>query len=62
MIVSDHGCLEVKTKPVNLIQIDKVLDENDVEMMLDRGTMAALYPKPGKQDKVSNNQIVHVIN
>lgn len=54
VLVSDHGMLQVQSKKESaiLIDIDDYLDENDVEKMLDRGSMSLIIPKPNKEDKI----------
>ena len=54
VLVSDHGMLQVQSKRESsiLIDIDDYLDENDVEKMLDRGSMSLITPKKNKEDKI----------
>lgn len=55
MVVSDHGMLSVDVehkKDTQLIDMEKIVDQDDVEVMLDRGSTAFLIPKEGRLDKV----------
>lgn len=49
-------------KDTKLIDIDTILDPNDVQVMLDRGSTSFLYPMPGKEDKVSVSVCLGTIN
>jgi len=54
-VVSDHGMIDVDAenkKDTKLIDIETILDPNDVQVMLDRGSTSFLYPMAGKEDKV----------
>ncbi|UYV73390.1 ENPP6 [Cordylochernes scorpioides] len=52
MVVSDHGMVATSPDTVRPINIEKALDLDDIHLMLDRGPLAMLLPKPGKIDKV----------
>lgn len=53
MVVSDHGMIEIdEKKNTELINIETIIDSNDIEVMLDRGTTSFLIPKPHKEKKV----------
>jgi len=55
VVVSDHGMVNVdpeNKKDTELIDIEKIVDQNDIDVMLDRGSTAFLIPKEGKIDKV----------
>lgn len=54
MVVSDHGMLDVYSpKEVKTIDIETILNASDIQVMLDRGSLSFLIPKPGKLEKVS---------
>lgn len=54
LLVSDHGMLDVQSKKHKtiLIDIENYLDENDVEVMLDRGSISMIIPKANKEEKI----------
>ena len=54
VLVSDHGMLNVLSKKEKaiLIDIDDYVNEDDVEMMLDRGSMAFIIPKKDREEKI----------
>lgn len=61
MVVSDHGMLNVDTdkkKDTTLIDIEKIVDQDDIDVMLDRGSTAFLIPKEGRIDKVRSRQLI----
>ncbi|XP_054162379.1 glycerophosphocholine cholinephosphodiesterase ENPP6-like [Oppia nitens] len=53
VVVSDHGMIEVdESKNTKMINIENIVDANDVEVMLDRGTTSFIIPKPNKETKI----------
>ena len=53
VVVSDHGMVEIdENKNTKLIDIETIIDPDDIEVMLDRGTTSFLIPKPNKENKV----------
>lgn len=51
--------IQINKSEVNKIDLDSILDENDIDRMLERGPITALYPKVDKKQKVVliiNNQ------
>jgi len=55
VVVSDHGMLTVDEDDSNIteiIDIDDIIDDEDVSLMLDRGSTSMLIPQLGKEDKV----------
>ncbi|RWS22215.1 ectonucleotide pyrophosphatase/phosphodiesterase family member 6-like isoform X4, partial [Leptotrombidium deliense] len=56
VLVSDHGMTTVDTEGnfTVLIDLENIINEDDVEMMLDRGSTSFLYPKRGKEEKIYN--------
>ena len=52
--LDSHSMLQVQSKKDSaiLIDIDDYLDENDVETMLDRGSMSLIIPKANKEEKI----------
>lgn len=38
-----------------IIEIEDIIDDQDVSLMLDRGSTSMLIPKPGKEKKVCRN-------
>ncbi|XP_074603685.1 glycerophosphocholine cholinephosphodiesterase ENPP6-like [Brevipalpus obovatus] len=56
VVVSDHGMLMVETEndanKTKIISIEKIIDEHDVIVMLDRGATSMLIPVQGKESKI----------
>lgn len=44
--------VQSKKEKTVLIDIENYLNENDVEVMLDRGSVCFIVPKPNKEEKI----------
>ena len=51
IVVSDHGMANVSE--TNIIDISHVIDMNDIDELLEGGSVTQIWPKPGREMKVN---------
>lgn len=55
IIVSDHGMSDTSSTKVTYINLQDVIKVEDIEMMLDKGSLTMIKPKKNKLDAVIND-------
>ncbi|XP_067136126.1 glycerophosphocholine cholinephosphodiesterase ENPP6-like [Centruroides vittatus] len=55
VIVSDHGMSDTNPTKVTYINIDRVIKLDDIEMMLDKGSLSMIKPRENKLDEIIND-------
>lgn len=54
MVVSDHGMTRTPEEITTRIAIEKLLEADDIDVMLNSGAFSMLFPKPSKIEKVTS--------
>ena len=63
VVVSDHGMIEIdENRNTKMINIENIVNVDDVQVMLDRGTTAFIIPNPNKEAKVGSSPFVFKVS